>query len=83
MLIKLVSFNSLNSDNAQKERIWQQQAMHPTGLSLTVVLHVGKSNSYPESKKRVKRDIQRVTTGSVARNRRPMYILQSIKKMLL
>lgn len=33
MLIMLVSFNSLNLDNAQKEGIWQQLAMHPTGLS--------------------------------------------------
>lgn len=33
MLIILGSFNSLNSDNAQKGGIWQQQAMYPTGLS--------------------------------------------------
>ena len=52
MLIILVSFNSLNSDNAQKEEIWRQPAMHPTGLSpfVTGVLCVGKIIWHSESK---------------------------------
>lgn len=66
MLIILVSFNSFNSDNAQKEGIWQQPAMHPTWsllsmASIIIVFHGGETNLYLKSlRKSRERETSRV-----------------------
>lgn len=86
MLIILVSFNSLNSDNVQKEGIWQQRAMHPTGLSplwlsslrfcmLAKPIHIQRI-----LKKNSRDRCPECEDGNIAKNRGLMCTLQMFQK---